>query len=79
MSEEVEVKLEEPDSQSESKLDAEESSGKMFSKKPRKNLRQRKPSHSDEEEKQEDEMYVSKLIIKKYAVNVIITLPAPYL
>ncbi|XP_036337089.1 telomere length and silencing protein 1 homolog, partial [Rhagoletis pomonella] len=59
MSEGVEVKLEKEDCQSEVKLDAEESSGKvLFKKKPRKNLRQRKPSHSDEEEKQDEEIAV---------------------
>ncbi|XP_054734003.1 splicing factor C9orf78 [Anastrepha obliqua] len=54
MSEEVEVKLEKSDTQS----DSEEGGGKIaFKKKPRKNIRQRRASYSDEE-KQEDEIAV---------------------
>lgn len=57
MSEEVEVKLE----NMEQKSDVEAKSGEVvFKKKPRKNLRQRKPSHSDEEGKLEEDMYVDK-------------------
>lgn len=55
MSEEVEVKLE----NIEEKSNVEGASGKLlFKKKPRKNLRQRQPSNSDEDDKPEEDIAV---------------------
>lgn len=66
MSEEVEVKLENVEEKSDVEVDSRKV---VFKTKPRKNLRQRKPSNSDDEDKPEEDMYVEKFTIRNQNIQ----------